>query len=89
MQVHPRERSARRLRWAQRRKGSKVPIAVDTLGHLLALKVTAANEQERAQVGELAQQVQAVTERQVKWDTWINVTRARNPAARPHEKASS
>lgn len=36
----------------QRRKGSKVHIAVDTLGHLLALKVTAANEPERAQVGE-------------------------------------
>jgi len=34
---------------------------VDTLGHLLALKVTAANEQGRAQVNELAQAVQAVT----------------------------
>ena len=49
----------------KRRKGSKVHIAVDTLGHLLALKVTPANEQERAQVGALAQQVQAVTERRV------------------------
>jgi transposase len=46
----------------KRRKGSKVHIAVDTLGHLLALKVTPANEQERAQVGALAQQVQAATE---------------------------
>lgn len=36
-------------------------LAVDTLGHLLALHVTPANEQERAQVGELAQQVQAIT----------------------------
>lgn len=34
---------------AKRRKGSKVHIAVDTLGHLLALCVTAADEQERAQ----------------------------------------
>ena len=42
----------------KRRKGSKVHIAVDTLGHLLALKVTAANEQERAQVGELAAAIQ-------------------------------
>ena len=50
----------------KRRKGSKVHIAVDTLGHLLALKVTPANEQERAQVGELAAQVQAVTEKQVR-----------------------
>jgi transposase len=46
---------------AKRRKGSKVHIAVDTLGHLLALRVTAADEQERAQVGALAADVQAVT----------------------------
>jgi transposase len=45
----------------KRRKGSKVHMAVDTLGHLLALLVTPANEQERAQVAELAEQVQAVT----------------------------
>jgi transposase len=45
----------------KRRKGSKVHIAVDTLGHLLALKVTPANEQERAQVGELARAVQDAT----------------------------
>jgi transposase len=45
----------------KRRKGSKVHAAVDTLGHLLALKVTPANEQERAQVRALVQEVQAVT----------------------------
>lgn len=45
----------------KRKKGSKVHAAVDTLGHLLALKVTPANEQERAQVADLIQQVQAVT----------------------------
>jgi transposase len=45
----------------KRRKGSKVHIAVDTLGQLLALLVTPANEQERAQVAELAEQVQDVT----------------------------
>jgi transposase len=45
----------------KRRKGSKVHVAVDTLGHLLALKVTAANEQERAQVADLVNEVQAVT----------------------------
>jgi transposase len=49
----------------KRRKGSKVHIAVDTLGHLLALHVTAASEQERAQVGVLAQQVQAATQQNV------------------------
>jgi transposase len=46
---------------AKRRKGSKVHAAVDTLGHLLALLVTPANEQDRAQVGELAQAVQDIT----------------------------
>ena len=45
----------------KKRKGSKTHIAVDTLGHLLALLVTPANEQERAQVAELAEAVQAVT----------------------------
>lgn len=45
----------------KRKKGSKVHIAVDTLGHLLAMVVTPANEQDRAQVEELAQQVQQLT----------------------------
>ncbi len=45
----------------KRRKGSKVHLAVDTLGHLLALLVTPANAQERAQVGDLAEQVQEAT----------------------------
>jgi transposase len=36
---------------AKRRKGSKVHAALDTLGHLLALHVTPADEQDRAQVG--------------------------------------
>jgi transposase len=46
---------------AKRRKGSKVHLSVDTLGHLLALHVTAADQQDRTQVEHLAQQVQAVT----------------------------
>jgi transposase len=45
----------------KRRKGSKVHMAVDTLGQLLAVIVTPANEQERAQVAELAEKVQAIT----------------------------
>ena len=45
----------------KRRQGSKLHMAVDTLGHLLAAHVTPANEQERAQVGELTQRVQEVT----------------------------
>jgi transposase len=43
---------------AKRRRGRKVPIAVATLGHLLAVVVTPANEQDRAQVADWAQQVQ-------------------------------
>ena len=45
----------------KRKKGSKVHVAVDTLGNLLALTVTPANEQERAQVAALAEQVQEAT----------------------------
>ncbi len=45
----------------KRKRGSKVHAAVDTLGLLLALVVTPANEQERAQVEKLASEVQAVT----------------------------
>ena len=45
----------------KRRKGSKIHAAVDTLGHLLALHVTPADAQERAQVAELAAAVRAAT----------------------------
>ena len=55
---------------AKRKRGSKVHIAVDALGHLLALHVTPANgkllnEQERAQMTQLAVQVQEATEQSV------------------------
>ena len=55
--------SGHRAGWdgAKRRKGSKAHIAVDTLGQLLSVVITPANEQERAQVGELCRQVQEVT----------------------------
>ena len=46
---------------AKRRKGSKVHAAVDTLGQLLALHVTPANEQDREQVEKLAKAVQEIT----------------------------
>jgi transposase len=45
----------------KRRKGSKVHAAVDTLGHLLALLVTPADDQDRAQVEALAAAVQEAT----------------------------
>ncbi|MDT8265362.1 transposase, partial [Roseomonas sp. DSM 102946] len=46
---------------AKRKKGSKLHLAVDTLGHLLALHVTPASADDRAEVGRLAQAVQAST----------------------------
>jgi transposase len=45
----------------KRKNGSKVHLAVDTLGYLLALHVTPANEQERAQVKKLSEEVQEAT----------------------------
>jgi transposase len=45
----------------KRRKGSKVHLAVDTLGQLLAALVTPTNEQDRAQVAALVEKVQAAT----------------------------
>lgn len=45
----------------KRKRGSKTHIAVDTLGNLLALHITPANEQDRAQVEQLAQEVQDAT----------------------------
>jgi len=45
----------------KRRRGSKVHMAVDTLGNLLALHVTPADEQERDQVAVLAVQVREAT----------------------------
>jgi transposase len=50
---------------AKRKKGSKVHMAVDTLGHLLSLHVTAASEQDRKQVGKLAKDVQEQTGKSV------------------------
>jgi transposase len=55
----------------KRKKGSKVHMAVDTLGHLLAMHVTPANEQERAQVEKLAKAVQEVTDGHVEL-AWVD-----------------
>lgn len=46
---------------AKKRQGRKVHLAVDTLGHLLALHVTPANEQDRAQVDQLCAALQEAT----------------------------
>jgi transposase len=46
---------------SKRREGSKVHMAVDTLGHPLALHVTPAHEQERDQVAVSSERVQEAT----------------------------
>ncbi|MFC3725702.1 IS5 family transposase [Neoaquamicrobium sediminum] len=46
---------------AKRKKGSKLHIAVDTLGHLLALHVTPASAEDRGEIENLARTIQAVT----------------------------
>src|SRR5919112_3577849 len=43
------------------KKGSKVHAAVDTLGHLLALRVSPANEDDREEVRKLAEEIQEAT----------------------------
>jgi len=45
----------------QRKQGSTIPLAVDTLGHLLALHVTAASAPDRALAATLSAAVQAAT----------------------------
>ena len=51
---------------AKRKKGSKVHISVDTLGHLLTLRVTSADKQDRAQVRAIARDVRKATRKSVK-----------------------
>jgi transposase len=49
----------------KRRRGSKVHLAVDTLGQLLAVLVTPADAQDRGQVKALTEKVQAATDESV------------------------
>jgi transposase len=46
---------------AKRKRGSKLHLAVDTLGNLLVLHVTPATRDDRAEVGRLAEAVQEAT----------------------------
>ncbi|MET3469510.1 transposase [Novosphingobium sp. 1529] len=56
---------------AKRKKGSKVHIAVDTLGNLLALHVTSASAQDRGEVETMARTIQAVTDDSVEI-AWVD-----------------
>ncbi len=64
----------------KRTRGSKLHLAVDTLGHLLALHVTPASENDRAAVAELARAVQDATGESVPWPM---STKAHGQAASP------
>src|ERR671917_214537 len=66
---------------AKRKRGSKVHAAVDTLGHLLALHVSPADEQDREQVGELAGAVQEATGESVELSYVDQGYTAERPAA--------
>lgn len=57
----PGARGAGERRWAQAEEGRRAAPVADALGHLLTLPVTPAVEQERAQVGVLLGEAQAVT----------------------------
>ena len=50
---------------AKRKRGSKLHLAVDTLGHLLALHVTPASHDDRGEVGRLAEAIQEATDQSV------------------------
>ena len=72
----------------KRTRGSKLHLAVDTLGHLLALRVTPADANDRAAVAELAEAVQDATGENVtlayyygviSWRAWAEAA-VRRPA---------
>ena len=73
---------------AKRRKGSKVHIAVDTLGHLLALKVTAASEGGRKQLAVLAKEVQRGTGHTAGLACVDKATTVPTPPKLPHSTVS-
>jgi transposase len=69
----------------KRKQGSKIHMAVDTLGHLLALHVTPASAEDRGEVERLARTVQAFTNDTVEL-AWVEQgyigERAANAAAK-------
>ena len=73
---------------AKRRKGSKVHATVDTLGHFLALHITTADEQDRAQVGLLAEAVQQVTGENVEL-AFVDQDTQDKPHKRPQSNMAS
>src|SRR5215213_11592494 len=60
-EIHSRERPRGGYDGHKGKKGSKVHAAVDTLGDLLALRVSPANEDDRKQVEKLSEEIQKAT----------------------------
>jgi transposase len=72
----------------KRKKGSKIHMAVDTLGHLLALHVTPASAEDRGEVKRLMRTVQAVTNDTVEL-VWVDqAIQASEPPTPPPNTAS-
>lgn len=69
---------------AKRKNGSKLRMAVNTLGHLLALHVTPANRDDRAEVGPLAEAIQRATEGSVEL-AWVDQGYTGSKAAKAAE----
>ena len=68
---------------AKRKQGSKVHLAVDTLGHLLALHVTPADAEDRGEVGRLARRSRRRRGGASRWPSSIRATPApRRPPQR-------
>jgi transposase len=73
---------------AKRQRGSKVHMAVDTLGHLLALHVTPADVGDRMAVKRLVADIQDATGAMSSWPTSTRATPARRPLTLPQPRAS-
>jgi transposase len=74
---------------AKRKKGSKLHMAVDTLGHLLALHVTPANADDRAEIGRMAKAIRDATDQSVEIAYVDQGTRAKSPPRRLASTASN
>ncbi|MAT38063.1 MAG: hypothetical protein CL946_00500 [Ectothiorhodospiraceae bacterium] len=85
MQSTPESRKRTGYDRHKRRKGSKIHIAIDTLGHLLAVKVTAANQQEPAQRN-CARPSRRPLANECKWPTSIRATLEKPMRMRPLKK---
>lgn len=64
---------------AKRKRGSKLHMAVDTLGHLLALHVTPADHDDRAEVRRIAEAIQVATDQRSSSPMSTRATRVSDP----------